>query len=233
MKYTLKYIFSLAILCFSFQIFAQKKDTTKVVFPERYGLRVGFDLHRFTKSLYDKDYKGFEITGDYRLNKKFYAAGEMGSEEKTVDEQQLNFTSKGSYFKVGFDYNSFQNWLDMENMIFVGMRYGVSSFSETVNSYKIYESTNYYGETQVFSGQKFNGLSASWIEIIGGIKAEIFSNLYLGFSLRMNYLVSNKQPDDFANLYIPGFNKTYEGKFGAGFNYSLSYFIPLYKKEKK
>jgi len=233
MKYTLKYIFSLAIMCFSLQNFAQEKDTTKVVFPERYGLRVGFDLHRFTKSLYDKNYKGFEITGDYRLNKKFYAAGEIGSEEKTVDEQQLNFTSKGSYFKVGFDYNSFQNWLDMENMIFVGMRYGVSSFSETVNTYKIYDITNYYGETQVISGQKFSGLSASWIEVIGGVKAEIFSNLYLGFSLRMNYLVSNKQPDGFANLYIPGFNKTYEGKFGAGFNYSLSYFIPLYKKNKK
>ena len=45
--------------------------------------------------------------------------------------------------------------------------------------------------------------------------------------------MSNKEPEGFANLYIPGFNKTYEdSKFGAGFNYTLSYFIPFYKKIK-
>ena len=38
---------------------------------------------------------------------------------------------------------------------------------------------------------------------------------------------------NFDNLYIPGFNRTYEGKFGAGFNYSVSYFLPLYKKTLK
>jgi hypothetical protein len=120
----------------------------------------------------------------------------------------------------------------MENMIYVGMRYGISSFSHALNSYKIYDPTNYYGENTVISGTNYNGLTANWIEIIGGVKAELFSNLYLGFSLRLNYLVSNKKPDGFDNLYIPGFNRTYEGKFGAGVNYTLSYFIPIYKKNK-
>jgi hypothetical protein len=228
----LKFIFSLALLCVSISGNAQVKDTTAVVYPERYGLRVGVDLHRLSKSFYEKDYKGLEIVGDYRLTRRFYLAGELGNEEKTVDDDRLNFTTKGTYFKAGFDYNTFENWLDMENMIYVGMRYGISSFSQTLNSYKIYDSTNYYGENTVISGTKFNGLTANWIEIIGGVKAELFSNLYLGFSLRLNYLVSNKKPDGFDNLYIPGFNRTYEGKFGAGVNYTLSYFIPIYKKNK-
>jgi hypothetical protein len=228
----LKYIFSLALLCVSILGNAQVKDTTAVVYPERYGLRVGVDLHRLSKSFYEKDYRGLEIVGDYRLTRRFYLAGELGNEEKTVDDDRLNFTTKGTYFKAGFDYNSFENWLDMENMIYVGMRYGISSFSHTVNTYKIYDPTNYYGENTVISGAKYNGLTANWIEIIGGVKAELFSNLYLGFSLRLNYLVSNKKPDGFDNLYIPGFNRTYEGKFGAGVNYTLSYFIPIYKKKK-
>ena len=232
MKYMLKFIFSLALLCVSISGNAQVKDTTAVVYPERYGLRVGVDLHRLSKSFYEKDYKGLEIVGDYRLTRRFYLAGELGNEEKTVDDDRLNFTTKGTYFKAGFDYNSFENWLDMENMIYVGMRYGISSFSHTVNTYKIYDPTNYYGENTVISGAKYNGLTANWIEIIGGVKAELFSNLYLGFSLRLNYLVSNKKPDGFDNLYIPGFNRTYEGKFGAGVNYTLSYFIPIYKKNK-
>ena len=233
MKYMLKYIFSIALLCFSFAGTAQTKDTAKVVYPERYGLRVGVDLHRLTKSLYDSNYKGLEVVADYRLSNRFYIAGEIGNEEKTVDDDRLNFTTKGTFFKVGFDYNSFENWLDMENMIYVGMRYGVSSHSQTLNTYKIYDPTNYYGETILTSGEKFDGLNASWLEVIGGIKAEIFNNLYLGFSVRLNYLVTNKKPDNFDNLYIPGFNRTYDGKFGVGLNYSLSYFIPIYKKNKK
>lgn len=232
MKYMLKFIFSLALLCVSISGNAQVKDTTTVVYPERYGLRVGVDLHRLSKSFYEKDYKGLEIVGDYRLTRRFYLAGELGNEEKTVDDDRLNFTTKDTYFKAGFDYNTFENWLDMENMIYVGMRYGISSFSQTLNSYKIYDPTNYYGENTVISGAKYNGLTANWIEIIGGVKAELFSNLYLGFSLRLNYLVSNKKPDGFDNLYIPGFNRTYDGKFGAGVNYTLSYFIPIYKKNK-
>ncbi|UGS20323.1 DUF6048 family protein [Flavobacterium cyclinae] len=229
----LKYIFSIGLLCVSFLGNAQSKDTTKVLFPERYGLRLGADLHKIARSFYEEDYRGFEIVGDYRLTKRFYLAGELGNEDKTIDDDRLNFTTKGTYFKVGFDYNSFENWLDMENMIYIGMRYGVSSFNHTLNSYKIYDPTNYYGENIVISGEKFSGLNASWLEVVGGIKAELFNNLYLGFSVRLNYLVSNKRPEGFDNLFIPGYNRTYDGKFGAGFNYTLSYFIPIYKKNKK
>lgn len=229
----LKFIFSLSLVCVSLLGNAQTKDTTKVLYPERYGLRLGIDLHKIARTFYEKDYRGLEVVGDYRLTKKFYVAGEIGNEDKTIDDDRLNFTTKGTYFKVGFDYNSFENWLDMENMIYVGMRYGVSSFSHTLNTYKIYDPTNYYGETIITSGAKFDNLNASWVEVIGGIKAELFNNLYLGFSVRLNYLVSNKKPVDFDNLFIPGYNRTYDGKFGAGFNYTLSYFIPIYKKKKE
>lgn len=229
MKHILKYTFSLFIVLLSIVGNAQAKDTTKIA--QRYGLRVGVDLHRLSKSFYDKDYQGIEIVGDYRVSKKLYIAGELGNEDKTVDDDRFNFTTKGTYFKVGFDYNAYENWLDMENMIYAGMRYGVSSFSQTLNTYTIYDPTNYYGENTIVSGEKFNGLTASWLEVVGGVKAKILNNFYLGFSVRLNYLVSNKKPDNFDNLYIPGFNRTYDGKFGAGFNYTLSYMIPIYKKK--
>jgi len=222
----------MALMLVSLSTFAQNqaKDTVKPTRTERYGLRVGVDLHRLTKSFYDKDYKGFEIVGDYRLTKKIYIAGELGNENKTVNDDQLNFTTKGGYFKVGFDYNTYENWLDMENMIYAGMRYSVSSFSQELNSYTIYNTNPYFGQTAITPGTKYDGLNASWIELVGGMKAELFNNLYLGVSVRINYLVSEKKPENFANLYIPGFNRTYDGKFGAGFNYTLSYFIPIYKK---
>ncbi|KGO90643.1 DUF6048 family protein [Flavobacterium suncheonense] len=234
MKHTLKSIFSMALMLVSVSALAQQKekDTVQSGKTQRYGVRVGVDLHRLAKSFYDDNYKGFEIVGDYRLTKKIYLAGELGNEKKTVEDDQLNFTTKGSYFKVGFDYNTHENWLDLENMIYVGMRYGVSSFSQELNSYTIYNTNQYFGQNTVISGKEYSGLTASWIEVVGGVKAELFNNLYLGFSTRLNYLVTNKKPDNFDNLFIPGFNRTYEGKFGVGFNYTLSYFIPLYKSKK-
>lgn len=233
MKRTSRFLCSLLLVLFSGTMQAQTTKTDSIpTKTNRYGLRVGIDLFKLTRAFYEKDYKGLEIVGDYRLTKKYYLAGEIGNEDKTVNDDQLNFTTKGTYFRAGFDYNLYENWLDMENMVYIGMRYGVSSFSQTLNSYTIYNRYPYFGLPQeITSGEKFSGLSAQWVEVLMGVKAKVFNNFYVGFSFRMNKLVSNKKPENFDNLYIPGFNRTYDGTFGAGFNYTVSYFIPIYKKK--
>jgi hypothetical protein len=120
----------------------------------------------------------------------------------------------------------------MENIISIGLRYGASTFSQELNSYKIYNANPYFGEVPILpSGDKFNGLTASWIEVVAGVKAKVINNVYLGFSLRLNKLISNDKPTNFDNLYIPGFNRTYDGDFGVGVNYTITYFIPIYKKK--
>ncbi len=211
-----------------------KKNDSIPVKTNRYGVRVGIDLYKLTRALYDKDYKGIEFVGDYRLTKKYFLAAELGNENKTRDDDRLNFTTKGSYLKAGFDYNAYENWLDMENIISIGMRYGFSTFSQQLNSYRIYNANPYFGEVPVIpSGQKYDGLTASWIEVVAGVKAKVFNNVFLGFSLRLNRLVTNKEPENFSNLYIPGFNRTYNGSFGVGFNYTITYFVPIYKKKVK
>jgi Domain of unknown function (DUF6048) len=234
-----KYSFSLLFFLLSFVLTAQdKKEVKKTdsIIPktQRYGLRLGLDLSKLARSVYEKDYRGLEIVGDYRLTKKIYIAAEIGNEKKKTEDTALDFTTTGTYFKVGFDSNSYENWLDMENMIHIGLRYGVSSFSQELNNYTVYNTNSYFPLNPVtVANKKFDGLSAQWAEIVAGAKAEIFNNLYLGFSVRMNYLVVNNKPEGFDNLYIPGFNRTYDGKFGVGWNYTVSYFIPLYKKTSK
>lgn len=210
------------------------KNDSIPVKTDRYGIRVGLDLFKLTRALYDKDYKGIEFVGDYRLTKKYFLAAEIGNENKTTDDDRVNFTTKGSYLKAGFDYNAYENWLDMENIISIGMRYGFSTFNQQLNSYRIYNANPYFGEVPVIpSGQKFDGLTASWIEVVAGVKAKVFNNVFMGFSLRLNRLITNKEPENFSNLYIPGFNRTYDGDFGVGFNYTVTYFVPIYKKKVK
>ena len=239
MKHMLKFISSICLLFSMYLGQAQEKPTTKAVKndsvpvkTDRYGLRVGVDLYKLTRGIYDKDYKGVEFTGDWRLTKKYYLAAELGFEDKTTDDDRLNSTATGTYIKAGFDYNMYENWLDMENLLTIGLRGGFSSFSQQLNSYKIYNSNPYWGEIpSLTSGEKYNGLSASWIEVALGLKAEVFNNIFVGFGVQLKTLVTNKKPNDFDNLYIPGFNRTYNGNFGIGFNYTVSYFIPIYKKK--
>jgi hypothetical protein len=65
--------------------------------------------------------------GDYRLTKKYFFGCWTWNENKTTDDDRLNFTT-GSYLKVGFDYNAYENWLDMENIISIGLHYGFQYF---------------------------------------------------------------------------------------------------------
>lgn len=228
----LKYIIS-SIFLFNGMI-AQAQDTlTKPKYSDTYGLRIGTDLIKASRNLWDKNYTGFEISGDYRIDKKKYVAVEFGLEDKFTKEDQLSFTTKGMFIRAGLDYNVYDNWLDMNNMIFIGGRYGYANMSQTLNSYNIYETNSYFPNQTFYPNSISKGLSAHWIEFVAGLKAEVVKNLFLGFTFRMKYLIAQKQPNDFENLYIPGYGKKFSGNIGAGFNYSISYNIPLFKKYNK
>ncbi len=243
MKTKLKYAYfiksMLVLLLFSAVANAQEEDTETsqdtTVYKQRYGLRLGVDTSKLIRSFIDDNYQGIELIGDYRLTPRLYLAGEIGNEERTIDNDALSSTTSGSYFKAGVDYNLYQNWLNMENMIFSGFRVGASSFSQTLNSFNIYDINNQYfgNQVSVNESEEFDGLTAIWTEIMLGIKAEVLTNLYMGINLQMKFLVTDSSPSSYENLYIPGFNRTYDsGIIGAGFGYTISYLIPIFKKDK-
>lgn len=233
------FISSTLLLLFCVPVNAQKNNNSSTVndslkIKQKYGLRIGGDIGKLIRTAIDDDYTGFEISADYRLKKRLYIAGEIGTEEKNNITNYLNTTTKGSYFKGGIDYNLYQNWLDMDNMIYTGFRVGASSFNHTLHSFNVYNTNQYWGEQFASTTpQKFDGLTAIWIELIIGLKAEIFNNLYMGLNIQLKGLVNETEPTNFQNIYIPGFNKTYDSsRIGVGYSYTISYRIPLYKKDK-
>lgn len=232
------FISVLTLLMMSLTSMAQEAKEIQIdtiIFKQSYGLRLGGDLGKLGRSFLDDDYTGFEIMGDYRLTRNLYLAGELGTEERSLISDNIDVTATGSYFKAGIDYNFYVNWLDMENMIYTGLRSGFGTFSQTLNSYTVYTTDRYWGPAFTQNAEtKFEGLSAIWMELIVGIKAELFANLYMGINAQLKGMITQKQPDGFENLYVPGFNRTYDsGRFGLGFGYNLSYLIPIYKKDKK
>ena len=136
--------------------------------------------------------------------------------------------------RFGFDYNMFKNWIGMDNSIYLGLRYATSKFSSKIIDYEVRNKDSYFSNvvTDEFQTIEYSNLSGNWIEILIGLKVETFENIYFGLSLRLNKLISDNKPDNFNNLYIPGFNKvTDENTFGSGFNYTLTYSIPLKKRK--
>jgi len=228
-------LFSISMLFVPFSLMAQETATTETdTIPKRvqtYGLRIGADLSKLARTAFENDYTGFEIVGDLRFSKRFYAAAELGNETRDWNEDNLTATTKGSYIKLGADFNMYNNWLGMDNAIYAGLRYGLASFSQELTSYRVFTSDITFPTEFITTDQKFSGLTAGWVELQVGVKTEIVNNLYFSLHLELKRLISDDKPENFDNLIIPGFNRTFDfSDYGAGYGYSITYLIPIIKK---
>ncbi|MGI9547058.1 MAG: DUF6048 family protein [Flavobacteriaceae bacterium] len=249
-KYFIKIYFLLWLCASAGQESApQKPPVDSVEYKQVYGLRLGIELSKPIRTLFDDEYQGLEIMGDFRITHKLYIAAELGNEKLTRAEtlgsdinpgqfEIYDFEVSGSYLKLGVDFNTYENWYGMNNSIFIGGRYAASAFSQTLNNYTLFDSNRYWSPDGFVEGvqppEEFSGLNTTWLEFIFGIKAELFANFFAGASVRLGFIVTNKESDRMRNLWVPGFGKvTQDTKFGVGYNVSLSYLIPIYKKSKK
>ena len=233
-----KYIISICLLFVFVDGFSQeqKKDTLiasktdSITYKTNYGLRIGIDISKPILAQFSGTYSGLEIVGDYRIKKNLYLAAEVGYEEEITAEDYTNSTSKGNYIRVGFNYNAYQNWLDMNNEIFIGYRYGFSLFEQTLNSYTPNVNSSYFPANTNTTPSTTSDLNAHWSEFVFGLKVETFKNFFITFSGSYKVMMSVKEPENFKTLYSPGFNRIFETGTGFGFNYTLTYLIPFKKK---
>jgi len=240
MKKRQTYLFIISLIIPSSMVFSQAESelndslTIKDKLLNINKIRLGFDVFKPIKSSSDGDNLNYEIVGDLQITENLYLAAEYGLTDRLIEDENINFNSNGSFLRFGFDYNMFKNWVGMDNSIFLGLRYGTSNFSNKIESYNVRNSDAYFSNFVDNNYQTIDhsNLTGNWLEIVAGVKVETFNNVYLGFSLRLNKLLSTQKPENFDNLYIPGFNKvTDDNTFGSGFNYTLTYSIPLRKKK--
>ncbi len=234
MKHTLLFFINLLFFATYLGIAQEEKEITtqdSIVKNNKYGLRLGLDLARPVRSLVDEDFSGFEIMADFRITHRFYIAAEFGNDKDDQIEENLISSTNGSYFKIGADFNAYNNWVGMNNSIYAGLRYGFSTFDQDLKGYTIYTGDATFPGTIVYDPISYSSLTAHWVEFVFGIKTEIFNNLFLSINLQLKNKISEDIPENFNNIYIPGFNKTNDNSdFGVGFGYGISYLIPIYKK---
>src|SRR5690625_4413162 len=113
-------------------------DTDTIQIKKPYGLRVGTDIGKLARTAISDDYQGFSILCDIRISDKLYISDDIDNDKKKWVKDYLYVDIECSYFKAGIDYNGYNNWLDINNAIHVGVRDGDSSIKESLLSKRLY-----------------------------------------------------------------------------------------------
>ena len=199
---------------------------------KKFGIRIGTDLQKIIRSASSQEYNGISLNADIRFKESIFLFSEIGNEKKMVEYSSVDSEISGNYIKLGLQFKLNKDIIGLRNLIYSSFGFGISSFDQTISRHNIYNIySDLWGEFTNTDAIILENLNANWIEIGFGVKTEILNNLFLGIELQLKNLIYQKNKNDIANFYIPGFNRTYESSnFGTGFNYSLTYLIPIIKK---
>ncbi len=197
---------------------------------QKQGISIGYDF----SGLFVKIFQPYQTTGEVSINagafKKFYYTVEAGLLKINDKETNFNYYADGKYIRAGFDYNFYKRKTpDENNMIFIGLRYGLSSLNHSADSITIVSEK--WGNYKIDSIPNAK-VSAQWIEIAAGIRVEIVRNFSMGWSGRLRFRTHTTGDEKVQPFIIPGFGSGYSN-ITLGFNYSLYYTIPLRKYQKK
>ena len=204
------------------------KDSLKI--KNKYGIRVGVDISKQIRML-TEEYNGLSLYGDLKIKERLFIVSELGRDTKKINNNNLNSEFSGNYIKAGINYNLYNNLPGLNNEIYIGFRFAVSEFNSQISQYNIYNKDQFWIQESISESLIYKNLNANWFELIIGINSELVNNFFIGISLRLNRMLNQKKPENFTNLYIPGFNKVTENNnFGTGITYTLIYQIPIVKK---
>lgn len=209
---------------------SSQSENDTIYVKNKYGIRAGIDLSKQIRML-TEEYSGLSLYGDIKIKERLFIVAELGNDQKTIETENINSKLSGSYIKTGFNYNLYNNLPGLNNEIYVGLRYSQSLFKNELIDYSIYNKDRFWNDQRILQYKEFDNLKSSWIEFVVGFNSEIKNNLFMGLSLRLNRMLKQDIPENFTNLFIPGFNKVTENNnFGTGITYSIIYQIPIIKK---
>jgi hypothetical protein len=214
------YIFKVLILLLPLQA-AHGQDTLRT-----FGPRIGLDLSRFVYLFLDPKEYGAEVSLDMEVYRNLYPVVEIGYSSLNEKEGDFDYSMNGGYGRLGADYNVlYPKERSIHHTLTVGFRYGLARFHQQAENVTI--PSDYWGDYLLESHE--SDLTGHWLELVGGVKTEVFRNFFLGWSLRYKILLNPETDPLFTPLIVPGYGKGTE-KRGLGFTYSVYYKIPLLKK---
>lgn len=209
------------------------------VYPLFNGLEVGVDLWGPGSALLGSDNLSAEVQTTLNMKNRFFPTVEIGyGKSDSWSDEGIHYKTGAPYFRLGMDYNVFYKKKYLHKLL-VGVRYGISNFKYDVTSLNIEdpiygESFNpnieddIWGGTVLFNHSGMKGVM-QWFELCGSIRAHIWHDLYMGWSIRYRFRLSSSSGLYGAPSYVPGFG-TY-GSHTIGIIYTITYRLPVLIKK--
>lgn len=201
-----------------------ESDSVKIEFelmPK--GVRLGMDLVGTIRTFSEADHNELDFSGDIAIH-HFLINVDYGILQKGRTGELIDYTTKGSYFRAGIDFNVLKKDPD-GNAFFFGVKYGRGVSDHTIE-YTYLDSL--FGD---HSGQReFNAVKTQWFELNSGVKVKLFWEIWAGFTGRLKFAPKIDKSSELKPYELPGFGFA-DRKFNWGFDYYLFYRIPFSKKE--
>lgn len=215
---------------------SSKKEVKVDTIPLYNGTYVGVDLFGIGSKLFGGDFMSSEVNVRVNLKNKFIPTLELGyGQTDTWSEHGIHYKSGAPFFRIGADYNTMSKKKQKNSYLYVGARYGMSSFKYDVSSLPFVDPI--YGGSManpslidgIWGGSlpyDYNGLKATvqWFEIVAGVHVQIYKRFYMGWAIRMKYKMSESVSEHGNPWYVPGFGKYDSSNIGV--TYTLIYKLP-------
>lgn len=187
--------------------------------PYIHQLRFNLDVARLATNFIYPDKKGFEFAIDYKLRGKNYLVAEGGWGKNKVDYTNLQYDNTGSFIKLGIDKNVVDVLNDKDfDVFFIGIRYGMGFGQRSTATFLV---PSYFGPPEVGTSEAENYL-IHWGEINAGVRVEILENWFVGWNVRVKFLLNAGEFKTLAPSYAPGYGKGDKSTF-TGANLYLAY----------
>ena len=193
--------------------------------PFYQGLMVGVDVSGLASKAFGSDAFSSEISIHANLKNRFFPVVEIGygKTDTTGEETNIHYQTSAPFFRVGMDYNVFYKKPHLPGYFTVGLRYGFSSFTYDMQSPDLVDPN--WGHTSIpvtYNDVKSN---AGWLELVLGMKTQVYKDFYMGFTVRYRARQSMKKHENTEPYYIPGYGRGKTSNFGI--TYSLNYRLPF------
>ena len=203
-------------------VWCSAQDTIRYPINEMKGIRVGVDISKLLLPvMYSGKRIGFEATADMHVKGNFFGVAEAGWLRVKLDiDTAFLYKQNGFYGKVGIDYNLLKSKRPYSNdILYAGVRYGFSVFNQQAENVTI--PGHFWPDATGLAIPK-STMTAHWIEMLLGVKAEVLNNLYVGLTFRFKFKIVSPK-DSYSTPYqIPGYGNGNEG-YALGLNYYVSY----------
>ncbi len=193
------------------------------------GLHLSADVFGYIYPIFVKDkYYSSELSASLDIDNRFFPTIEVGLGHTDMVSQLygIGYRTRAPYYRVGLDYNVLYK-KGNPGYIYIGARMGYTSFDYSVEAPPLVD--------PVWGDESFVRFSdvpcrSIWAEAVGGVRAEVAKNFYMGWTLRYKYLFYQGPISNGGPWYVPGFGTGKKMAFGA--TYTIGYYFNFTRKRQ-